>query len=119
MTKKEQRNNSIEVLKELIEESNATSPEWTKDRVYIIQRSVSRSGMTRKLSLYLLINNEPRHITHLVADALEWGLDKNYRLIVNGCGMDMHFHTVYSLSQVLYRDTGLERAGYKLRAETL
>ena len=33
-------------------------------------------------------------------------------LRVGGCGMDMGFHLVYSLSSVLY--TNEERAGYKI-----
>lgn len=89
-------------------------------RIYIIQRSVSASGMTRKLDLYTIIDNRPHYITTYAASVLGWGLDKNYRLIVRGCGMDMHFHTVYSLSCALYNDEGYTKEGaYKLQHETL
>jgi len=91
-----------------------------KHRVYIVQRSVSSSGMTRKLDCYTIIGGELRYLTTMIADVLGWGLDKNYKLIVRGCGMDMHFHTVYSLSCALYNDGKYSEAGaYKLNHYTI
>ncbi len=92
-------------------------------KVYVIQRGVSQSGMTRKLDLIVFVKgfNCPlyttQYITQTASELLGWGLDKNGYLIVKGCGMDMHFHTVYSLSAVLYGYKN--RGGYKLTYKTL
>ena len=83
--------------------------------VYTVLRSVSASGMTRHISLKVAEGSNIYDITYLVANALgEKVSDRNgYNTIkVNGCGMDMGFHLVYSLSSVLFH--GQERAGYVL-----
>lgn len=98
-------------LKQLFEELNTHT-------VFVVQRHVSRSGMQRQLDLYVLPGKkavmsdnyqpydgqvEPRRITYLVAQAIQWSYNESWDcLTVNGCGMDMHFHTVYTLSRVLY-----------------
>jgi hypothetical protein len=88
--------------------------------VYTILRGVSSSGMIRYISLVVAgIDNTGKpalydityHASKVLGDKLT---EKNgHRVIkVNGAGMDMGFHLVYSLSSVLY--AGQERAGYKL-----
>lgn len=74
------------------------------DTVYTILRHVSNSGMSRAIDVYQIIDNQPRCITHLVAQVLGYSQDKkhDYALKVGGCGMDMGFHIVYSLSCALY-----------------
>lgn len=99
-TKTEQSTAEIAELREYLNET---------DTIYTIVRSVARSGMSRKMDLYVIRDNTPRRITFSVAKALGWRYDMNAEALhVDGCGMDMGFHTVYSLSQVLYGD------GYKL-----
>lgn len=68
----------------------------------------------------------PFYLGRLAATALGWTYDdKNEGVKVNGCGMDMAFHTVYSLSSVLFRDLPGEAyrdrtdAGYWLSKESL
>jgi hypothetical protein len=83
--------------------------------VYTILRSVSASGMTRHISLKVAQGSNIYDITYLAAQALGDKLQERNgfnTLKVNGCGMDMGFHIVYSLSSVLF--AGQERAGYKL-----
>ena len=84
--------------------------------VYTVLRSVSASGMTRHISLKVVDSDgDILDITYLAARALGDKLQERNgfnTLKVNGCGMDMGFHIVYSLSSVLY--AGQERAGYKL-----
>lgn len=103
--------------------------------VYVVQRHVSRSGKQRKLDLYLIPNLksfrntnlpdyqiEPYRITYSVAQAIQWPYDEKWgSLTVNGCGMDMHFHTVYTLSQVLYSGEKLPKhdQGYYLVHKTI
>jgi hypothetical protein len=71
--------------------------------VYTGLRSVSKSGMSRRLRCYISYHGEILDITWYVSRALSWSLnDKG--LLVNGCGMDMGFHTVYSVSYALGAD---------------
>jgi hypothetical protein len=84
--------------------------------VYTVLRSVSSSGMTRHISLKVVDSDgDILDITYLAARALGDKLQERNgfnTLKVNGCGMDMGFHIVYSLSSVLF--AGQERAGYKI-----
>jgi len=83
--------------------------------VYTLLRSVSSSGMTRHISLKVASGSNIFDITYLAAQTMKDKLsEKNGHntIKVNGCGMDMGFHLVYSLSSVLF--AGEDRAGYKL-----
>jgi hypothetical protein len=76
------------------------------DTVYTQVRHVSTSGMSRRISCYVIRNNEPWNISGLVGRVLESKVDRNELSVhVGGCGMDMGFHLVYSLSRTLFRDT--------------
>lgn len=90
-------------------------------KVYTLGRHVSTSGMSRDISLYIVKNNQLMNITYYASRALGWKLvERNgWRAIrVGGAGMDMGFHTVYTLSSVLYQGTVEEGdAGYKLSQE--
>ena len=85
------------------------------DTVHCILRHVSASGMTRWISLIKLDvkDGKPvaRDISWLAAKAMDWKVNtQNHDGIkVEGCGMDMGFHLVYSLSYALY---GGEDHGY-------
>ena len=74
-------------------------------QVQVIQRHVSASGMQRRLSL-LFVNSKGviRDITRDAAAAMGDRLQDDYTIKVDGCGMNMHFATVYNLASVLYRD---------------
>ena len=71
-------------------------------KVYCILRSVSASGMSRAISLYVKSEGDMRSIDSLSADALGYKLAKKEGLLVSGCGMDMGFHLVYSLGCALW-----------------
>jgi hypothetical protein len=63
----------------------------------------ARSGMTRKISLFVIRDNTPMRLSAIAARALRWGYDdKMGAVVVAGCGMDMGFQLVYSLSSVLF-----------------
>lgn len=65
---------------------------------------VSASGMSRHVRLYITKGDEIVDISYWSAKALEWGYaGDGYRegIRVSGCGMDMLFHTVYSLSYAM------------------
>jgi hypothetical protein len=106
-----ERSESIERLRTLFAGDD-------KPVIHTITRHVSSSGMTRDISLIYVKGGQLFNITYSAALALEWPLSEKsgYRAIrVSGAGMDMGFHTVYTLSRVIYRDTLEGDAGYKLQ----
>ena len=76
------------------------------DTVYSVLRSVSRSGMSRKIDFYAIGDDKrPIWLTGYMAalrgrDSGGGGLNGGMR--VDGCGMDMGFHEVYSLARTLW-----------------
>src|SRR5690242_20520391 len=70
--------------------------------VRCILRHVSRSGMQREISLFALSPDDIRDVTHLVAEVLGDRVGKRQGIVVKGCGMDMGFHLVSTLSYYLY-----------------
>jgi hypothetical protein len=69
------------------------------DTVNAILRHVSRSGMSRSISL--LKGDED--ITYWAARAMGDKIDqKNGGIKIGGCGMDMGFHLVYNLGWTLF-----------------
>lgn len=80
---------------------------WVKpgDTVYTTLRSVSRSGMSRNMEVFVIKDNEPIRLTWWICKAGIGGARydlKTESLKVGGCGMDMGFHIVYSLSCALF-----------------
>lgn len=88
--------------------------------VYTVLRSVSSSGMSRTLSLKVAKDGKILDLTYYASIVLDWPLvevNGSRALRVGGCGMDMGFHTVYTLSRVLFREEGEKMhcdAGYAL-----
>ena len=81
---------------------------------------VSRSGMSRNIDFLLIINNRPYNISARVADLIGYGLAKDGSIKVGGCGMDMAFHVVYTLSCELFcKDKYNHDGAYKLKYELL
>jgi hypothetical protein len=91
--------------------------------VYTVLRSVSSSGMSRTISLKVAKGGKILDLTYYASVVLEWPLvEKNgsRAIRVGGCGMDMGFHTVYSLARVLFGDkyegqANAVDAGYSLQ----
>jgi len=88
------------------------------DTVYTVLRSVSSSGMSRTLSLKVAKDGKILDLTYYASILLDWPLvevNGSRALRVGGCGMDMGFHTVYTLSSILFREEGNTKdAGYSL-----
>jgi len=86
--------------------------------VYTVLRSVSSSGMSRTLSLKVAKDGKILDLTYYAGTVLDWPIvevNGSRALRVGGCGMDMGFHTVYTLSRVLFREEGETKdAGYLL-----
>ena len=71
------------------------------DTVKTILRHVSRSGMSRSISL---VKND-RDLSYFAAVVMGDNIDQNHGGIkIGGCGMDMGFALVYNLSSNLFRD---------------
>jgi len=100
------------------EEARQRLLQWLKpgDTVYTILNHVSRSGMSRDISVVLLEADKDGNISHLHPnDAVSKVLGVRRAkhgdgVVMGGCGMDMGFHLVYSLSRSLWPD-GFECAG--------
>lgn len=72
-------------------------------RVGTILRHVSRSGMSRSISVVVQDEDGIRDVSYLVARALGDKIDRDRGGVkVGGCGMDMGFSLVYNLSATLY-----------------
>jgi hypothetical protein len=86
--------------------------------VYTVLRSVSSSGMSRTLSLKVAKDGKILDLTYYAGTVLDWPIvevNGSRALRVGGCGMDMGFHTVYTLSRALFREEGNTKdAGYLL-----
>jgi hypothetical protein len=81
--------------------------------VYTVLRSVARSGMSRRIDLYVIEDNRPIWITRPACTATGFGFnERDETMKLQGYGMDMGFHAVSTLSRVLYRDS--ERPDYVL-----
>ena len=106
---------------------------WIKkgDTLHTTVRHVSRSGMMRHISVKHLkaTDNSERPVNisnydYHIARVLDLPEAPNYQGVkVGGCGMDMGFHLVYSLSRALFKDEpkgeGDRDHGYWIKQEWL
>lgn len=80
--------------------------------IYGDVKSVAKSGMSRKIAFYCVVNGEIQRITYEIALVL--GLKhEDGALTKKGCGMDMVFAVIYDLSVSLYD------APYKIKNRSL
>ena len=70
--------------------------------VYTELKRVSKSGMSRVISLKAVHDGEIITLDYLASQATGYRLDSNCGLKVTGCGMDMGFHVVYVLGNALW-----------------
>lgn len=108
-----QKAESRQVLRDLFDgQENPTA--------YTVIRHVSASGMTRDISVKVIDDDgRLRDVSWHVAKVLGWTLrdvSGDWAVRVSGCGMDMGFHLVYTLSHVLY-DGETDRPGYFISQE--
>lgn len=93
------RQEAIEYLREILK------PGMT---IHTINRHTSRSGMLRIIDPILLPQpGGPAHISHLgplAARALGEKYDDRQGIPMGGCGTDMGFELVYTLSRTLFAD---------------
>lgn len=70
--------------------------------VYTELKRVSKSGMSRVISLKAVQDGEIITLDYLASLAIGYRMDNNGGLKVTGCGMDMGFHLVYVLGSALW-----------------
>lgn len=88
--------------------------------IYTIIRHVSKSGMTRRIDLFVIRKNRPWRLSHYVADLEGYRVHRDGGITVQGCGMDMGFHLVHNLSYALHghKETArVDHPGYSLKHE--
>lgn len=108
LTKKEIKAQQLEQLKneaiELLEKANNT--------IHTDLLHVSKSGMTRRIDCFVIVDGEIININHLIAEIDGKKIDSKGGIRVQGCGMDMGFSLVYNLSCRLFGHEN--RGGYKI-----
>jgi hypothetical protein len=86
--------------------------------VYTKINHVARSGMSRSITAYAIVDGELVYLSGYAARILDEKLDRYDGITLSGCGMDMGFELVYRLSRKLY-PRGFPRhhgdGGYALR----
>ena len=65
---------------------------------------VARSGMSRHIKVFAISGERIQNISYHVAKFLNWRYTDKEAVFVGGCGMDMGFHLIYTLSSKLYDD---------------
>jgi len=91
-----ERAEAIEILHKLIKEG---------DTVYTSLKHVSNSGMFRVIQVLICKDDHISDISGLVCKALcEKYNQKHGGVPASGCGMDMGFNTVYSLSYQMFKN---------------
>jgi hypothetical protein len=71
--------------------------------IYTGLQHVSASGMMREIKVYVMKDNEPIHISYSVACVLGYSQGKSDGIRVAGCGMDMGYHIMMSISYHFFR----------------
>lgn len=96
-----------------LEQSKQTLLGWIKpqQKIFTAIKHVSSSGMSRRISCYIIQGDNIKCIDRWVSEVIGWKHSDNGGIVVSGCGMDMAFHLVYTLSSILFND------GYALAKE--
>ena len=78
-----------------------------KSKIYATVKSVSRSGMSRRIEFYVVREGEIIRIGWYLSRVNGYKYDANVGMQVNGCGMDMIFHVISNFNYfAAQRDTG-------------
>lgn len=81
--------------------------------VNLVLRHVTRSGMSRSISAFTIVEGDPYVLDYRISKILGWSTDqRNGGVKVSGVGMDMGFHLVYSLACVVAPPRGPENPAY-------
>lgn len=87
-----------------------------RPEILTVMWSVSRSGMVRRVSAYVIKDNDIVNIEFLLEKMTHHKRDKDGNIVLHGCGMDMGFELVYNFSSNLFALIGFECIGEKCRS---
>ena len=73
-----------------------------KKEIYVQVMSVSRSGMSRKVKAYLVLNNRIMQVTHHVAKSIGYNLQSDDTIRIGGSGFNVKDWLVKRVSHELY-----------------
>lgn len=95
-----------------------------KPTIYTRLRYVSRNGMNRSISLYVVADGRIVPIDWYYCRVMDCHLDRHDGIQISGCGMDVGFEATYNLSRVLYyaeegEDSSKHTGGYHVKHEWL
>lgn len=90
MRTKKQRLEDLAKLEEILKGANR--------RLKFTNLKASTSGMSRTFNIYLVKDNELVDITRLVASVTDNTFTKDWKMRIQGCGMDMLFETCYQIN---------------------
>ena len=121
LTKKQEREQEKESAKDFLRKVFASQE---KPTAWTILKWVSGSGMSRDMKVITQYEGRVIDITWYVSHASSVGQlkERNGQRVVRvgGCGMDMGFHLVYSLSIALFCSDKYDHdSAYKLKQEWL
>ena len=87
--------------------------------IYTILRRISADGMNRVIDMFFVENNQPIHIHFGTSRIFQkrYQTSNGFGYKVSGCGMDMGFHLVQSLSYTICRYLNQELDGYFFKQE--
>ena len=114
-------NEKMEIVKELKEILKGTKKNNNGYRLAIRVERVSKSGMSRCLSIYAQKGEFKRNITSLLCDIMDETYTKDGFMRVYGCGMDMLFNTCYELNATvksLEKYKGKKKTNYNYLVST-
>jgi hypothetical protein len=83
------------------------------DTIYGIVKSVSASGMSRRIKFYTIKDNKPVFLTWSIGQLLGYKVKEDGTIRVDGVGMDMIFKVVFDLGSIVHND------GYYFRSDSL
>jgi len=73
-----------------------------KPEIIVNFKSVSRSGMLRRVNVYVIKDNKLLYLNYLVTQFTHYKKDSEGLLKLQGCGMDMGFSLVYNFSSAIF-----------------
>jgi hypothetical protein len=93
MKKENEQKTLIKDLKKIIKKNS---------EIIVIIHSVSRSGTQRKMSAFVIYKKQLINLNCYIEKLEIAKCDKNQKLIIKGCGMDMAFHLCYKIKCKLF-----------------
>lgn len=111
--------NNLEKIKKVFKEHKIETRYFTNVKV-------STSGLARTFNIYVMIDNEPHSLQHVLFEYENWGKDVKafnkktnlgfntaQEFIVKGCGMDMLSHTTSLIAYAIFESRN-DKLTYKV-----